>query len=124
MTIRVAVVGAGMSGLSASSQEAGATAPDHAGGSGFPGLDRGLDHGAADCEPSEAEVAGRSPSDSLPLRRDAERFHREAPRDFPHERTGTPLGECPDRNGYGGAFRYGRVVLLATVVRPAPAELI
>lgn len=65
--------------LSAFFQEIGATALDHTGGFDFFDLDRGLDYGTAEFELTEEEIAGRYPADFLPLWRDAERFHREAP---------------------------------------------
>ncbi|MDH6111063.1 putative NAD/FAD-binding protein [Kitasatospora sp. MAP12-15] len=105
-------------------QELGATALDHTGGFNFFDLDRGLDYGTAEFELSEAEITERYPADFLTLWRDAERFHREAPRDFLRKRTDLPLGEYLDRGGYSDAFRYGYVVLLATAVWSVPAELI
>ena len=105
-------------------QELGATALDHTGGFDFFDLDRGLDYGTAEFELDEAEIARRYPADFQPLWRDAERFHREAPRDFLRKRTDLPLGEYLDRGGYSDAFKYGYVVLLATAVWSVPAELI
>lgn len=110
--------------LTAFFEEIGATALDHTGGFDFFDLDRGLDYGTAEFELTEAEIADRYPADFLPLWRDAERFHREAPRDFLRKRTDLPLGEYLDRGGYCDAFKYGYVVLLATAVWSVPAELI
>lgn len=105
-------------------EQIGATALDHTGGFNFFDLDRGLDYGTREFELTEEEIAERYPEDFLPLWRDAERFHREAPRDFIRKRTEMPLGEYLDRGGYSDAFRYGYVVLLATAVWSVPAELI
>lgn len=105
-------------------QEVGATALDHTGGFDFFDLDRGLDYGTAEFELAEEEIARRYPADFMPLWRDAERFHKEAPRDFLRKRTDMALGEYLDRGGYSDAFKYGYVVLLATAVWSVPAELI
>ncbi len=110
--------------ISAFFEEIGARALDHTGGFDFFDLDRGLDYGTAEFELTEAEIADRYPADFLTLWRDAERFHREAPRDFLRKRTEMPLGEYLARGGYSDAFKYGYVVLLATAVWSVPAELI
>ncbi|MFF3830578.1 NAD(P)/FAD-dependent oxidoreductase [Streptomyces sp. NPDC002455] len=105
-------------------EEIGAPALDHTGGFDFFDLDRGLDYGTTEFELTEAEIAERYPADFLTLWRDAERFHREAPRDFLRKRTDMALGEYLRRGGYSDAFKYGYVVLLATAVWSVPAELI
>ncbi|MFJ6087361.1 NAD(P)/FAD-dependent oxidoreductase [Streptomyces sp. NPDC092369] len=110
--------------LTAFFEKLGVTALDHTGGFDFFDLDRGLDYGTREFELSEDEIAARYPADFLPLWRDAERFHREAPRDFLRKRTDLSLGDYLDRGGYTDAFKYGYVVLLATAVWSVPAELI
>lgn len=110
--------------LSAFFDKLGVRVLDHTGGFDFFDLDRGLDYGTAEFELTEEEIAARYPADFLPLWRDAERFHREAPRDFLRKRTDLSLGDYLDRGGYSDAFKYGYVVLLATAVWSVPAELI
>ncbi|MFF9096478.1 NAD(P)/FAD-dependent oxidoreductase [Streptomyces sp. NPDC014802] len=110
--------------LSAFFDKLGVDVLDHTGGFDFFDLDRGLDYGTAEFELTEEEIAARYPADFLPLWRDAERFHREAPRDFLRKRTDLSLGDYLDRGGYSDAFKYGYVVLLATAVWSVPAELI
>ncbi|MFD5587228.1 NAD(P)/FAD-dependent oxidoreductase [Streptomyces sp. NPDC127063] len=110
--------------LSAFFDKLGVDVLDHTGGFDFFDLDRGLDYGTAEFELTEEEIAARYPADFLPLWRDAERFHREAPRDFLRGRTDLSLGDYLDRGGYSDAFKYGYVVLLATAVWSVPAELI
>ncbi len=97
---------------------------DHNGGFNFFDVDSGLNYGTAEFERTEAEIAARYPAEFLPVWRDAERFHREAPRDFLRKKTDMPLGEYLDSNGYTDAFKYSYVVLLATAVWSVPAELI
>jgi uncharacterized protein len=104
--------------------ELGVAVLDHNGGFNFFDVDSGLNYGTAEFERTEAEIAARYPAEFLPIWRDAERFHREAPRDFLRKRTDLPLGEYLDRNGYTDAFKYSYVVLLATAVWSVPAELI
>ncbi|MFF9111147.1 NAD(P)/FAD-dependent oxidoreductase [Streptomyces sp. NPDC014805] len=110
--------------LSAFFDKLGVDVLDHTGGFDFFDLDRGLNYGTAEFELTEEEIAARYPADFLPLWRDAERFHREAPRDFLRKRTDLSLGDYLDRGGYSDAFKYGYVVLLATAVWSVPAELI
>ncbi|HSV67637.1 MAG TPA: FAD-dependent oxidoreductase [Mycobacteriales bacterium] len=110
--------------ISAFFAELGVAVLDHNGGFNFFDLDSGLNYGTAEFECTEAEIAARYPADFLPIWRDAQRFHREAPRDFLRKRTDVPLGEYLDRNGYTDAFKYSYVVLLATAVWSVPAELI
>jgi predicted NAD/FAD-binding protein len=110
--------------LTAFFESIGVPALDHTGGFNFFDLDRGLDYGTAEFELTEQDITDRYPADFLTLWRDAERFHREAPKDFLRKRTDLPLGEYLDRGGYSDVFRYGYVVLLATAVWSVPAELI
>lgn len=104
--------------------ELGVATLDHNGGFNFFDVDSGLNYGTAEFERTEAEIAQRYPAEFLPVWRDAQRFHREAPKDFLRKRTDIPLGEYLDRNGYSEAFKYSYVVLLATAVWSVPAELI
>jgi predicted NAD/FAD-binding protein len=97
---------------------------DHEGGFNFFDVDSGVQFGSAELELPERAIAERYPTEFLALWRDAERFHREAPRDFMRRKADVPLGVYLDTNGYGPEFRYGYVVLLATAVWSVPPELI
>ncbi|MDA0167628.1 FAD-dependent oxidoreductase [Solirubrobacter taibaiensis] len=97
---------------------------DHTGGFNFFDLDTGVQFGSEEFELTEEQVAKRYPAEFLTMWRDAERFHREAPRDFLRRRADVSLAEYLDTNGYSAEFRYGYVVLLATAVWSVPAELI
>jgi phytoene dehydrogenase-like protein len=81
---------------------------DHEGGFNFFDFDSDLQYGSAEMELPEREIAARYPAEFLTLWRDAERFHRDAPRDFLRRRAEVSLGEYLDANGYSDKFRYCR----------------
>lgn len=96
----------------------------HKGGFLFFDLDGSLRYSTEDLDIPEDELRTRYSEQFQNISREAKRFYEQAPRDFVRGRADVPLGEYLDREGYSDDFKYGFIVLQASAVWSAPAEMI